>query len=40
MKKIREFWVSLTIQYQYWKLNRQHKRKLKELRKKDPHIYD
>lgn len=40
MNKIRKFWISLIVRYQYWKLERKHKRKLKELKKKDPFIYD
>ena len=37
MKKI---WDKIKTSYQRWKLERKYKKRLKELKKRDPFIYD
>ena len=37
MKKI---WTKIKLKYQQWKLKREYKKRIEEMKKRDPFIYD
>ena len=36
---IKKWWGAITDYYEEWKLNKQYKKKIKDLNKKDPYTY-